>query len=1001
MTLQTTTKTDGATGLFTVTAARLPELIDEIGMGMFQIIQFLPVLFVPLCEGANILVMTNVTHALKQNFQLSSWQAGSLDAFSFLGLALGHYVAGFLADLRGRRLPMVLSFLGMTLGSVLMTLATGYEAMVMLRLLHGLCCGLGVPPAASMIAETVPSAWRRFVFVLFWSSTALGETYACCGLMLYMPNLTETAWKQAVLWTSLPAFFMLILSVATLQDSPHWLAVHGRLIEARIVLDRMARMNKKEEVLKKLGPAPAHDFSNLYGVITARAGHGPSPQALYQRLVQPETLKLVCLFSVLASVGNIETFGMSNVWPEMLREEAADEHLHGHVSKVTPPAQKLALIVSIGIPVGMASALLSFSETASHRVYIVLAGLVGCAGILCASFLQHLQRAAILMAAILVTHMSGTLQYAVAMIFCEESFPTDIRASATGIVIFWGTLWSVFSPLLLTAVGEPGFLALAAAAFLVSAVCVLPLQETHRAELKDFVEEDGENFEEGEAEAAEAAEEESELSEGETDTVGGATTVSSQEPTSVAFADGTLGAALELKLVFFLLGAVPGVSFTAFYSSMGFLIDRCRDRSFFAQACPESLRVRDVGGKRSRGAGFAALDTALSFHLHSLGLGTFSLFLVDLLMAFPEHENVMLALGFLQGLLNVTVLSTILSLASELCDNCRSWVQLGFATGALLPVLAVPCTGFGPKSPLSVRLTYYLLPALFCLLAAMIYGGVYHRKVTEVNRMGRRVKGNLADLVMAYAKTNFPSSAAAPALAFGGLDGMALLLILGYQFAAYFFAGVFPFYGDAAAALMLYLYMIAGDMMGNLAAFAWAAVMDLPSLGRALKERGRGSTGSLASAAAATCYGALLLLLLIAGLTAGLGSWGAAVQAAKDETDTKAKAPVPTQLCFVTFFFGAFAKGGLDELRLVGGTSNLVRFARLFGSLLGLLAALLCCLSRDFSQEISPKDRDRTEAQSFLDLDVLSLSQSRSFRFLMPLQVQVTHAGSFGLQREF
>lgn len=744
-------------------------------------------------------------------------------------------------------------------------------------------------------------------------------------------------------------------------------------------------------MLKKLGPAPAHDFSNLYGVITARAGHGPSPQALYQRLVQPETLKLVCLFSVLASVGNIETFGMSNVWPEMLREEAADEHLHGHVSKVTPPAQKLALIVSIGIPVGMASALLSFSETASHRVYIVLAGLMGCAGILCASFLQHLQRAAILMAAILVTHMSGTLQYAVAMIFCEESFPTDIRASATGIVIFWGTLWSVFSPLLLTAVGEPGFLALAAAAFLVSAVCVLPLQETHRAELKDFVEEDGENFEEGEAEAAEAAEEESELSEGETDTVGGATTVSSQEPTSVAFADGTLGAALELKLVFFLLGAVPGVSFTAFYSSMGFLIDRCRDRSFFAQEMLVGNGAVVLG---------LLLWTRLSASIFTrLVLGTFSLFLVDLLMAFPEHENVMLALGFLQGLLNVTVLSTILSLASELCDNCRSWVQLGFATGALLPVLAVPCTGFGPKSPLSVRLTYYLLPALFCLLAAMIYGGVYHRKVTEVNRMGRRVKGNLADLVMAYAKTNFPSSAAAPALAFGGLDGMALLLILGYQFAAYFFAGVFPFYGDAAAALMLYLYMIAGDMMGNLAAFAWAAVMDLPSLGRALKERGRGSTGSLASAAAATCYGALLLLLLIAGLTAGLGSWGAAVQAAKDDTDTKA--PVPTQLCFVTFFFGAFAKGGLDELRLVGGTSNLVRFARLFGSLLGLLAALLCCPSRDFSQEISPKDRDRTEAQSFLDLDVLSLSQSRSFRFLMPLQVQVTHAGSFGLQREF
>ena len=62
---------------------------------------------------------------------------------------------------------------------------------------------------------------------------------------------------------------------------------------------------------------------------------------------------------------------------------------------------------------------------------------------------------------------------------------------------------------------------------------------------------------------------------------------------------------------------------------------------------------------------------------------------------------------------------------------------------------------------------------------------------------------------------------------------------------------------------MLYLDMIAGDMMGNLAAFAWAAVVDLPDLGRDLRERER--TRSLAALAAATCYGALLLLLLIAG----------------------------------------------------------------------------------------------------------------------------------------
>ena len=37
------------------------------------------------------------------------------------------------------------------------------------------------------------------------------------------------------------------------------------------------------------------------------------------------------------------------------------------------------------------------------------------------------------------------------------------------------------------------------------------------------------------------------------------------------------GAAMELSMLSGLLGAVPGVSFTSFYSSMGFIIDRCKD----------------------------------------------------------------------------------------------------------------------------------------------------------------------------------------------------------------------------------------------------------------------------------------------------------------------------------------------------------------------------------------------------------------------------------------
>ena len=119
------------------------------------------------------------------------------DAFSFTGLALGHSVAGFLADLKGRRLPIVLGYLGITLLSLFMTMSSGYASMVALRILHGIACGIGVPPAMSMIAEIMPSDWRPFMFIIFWSFTAVGESYATAGMVFFMPNLTEDSWKQA------------------------------------------------------------------------------------------------------------------------------------------------------------------------------------------------------------------------------------------------------------------------------------------------------------------------------------------------------------------------------------------------------------------------------------------------------------------------------------------------------------------------------------------------------------------------------------------------------------------------------------------------------------------------------------------------------------------------------------------------------------------------------------------------------------------------------------
>ena len=76
----------------------------------------------------------------------------------------------------------------------------------------------------------------------------------------------------------------------------------------------------------------------------------------------------------------------------------SEESAHG-----LGPAEKLTLIVSVGVPVGVVAALLSLSKAASHRAFIVLSGLAGCIGVSGVILCQHMP--ALLLTSMLVTHM--------------------------------------------------------------------------------------------------------------------------------------------------------------------------------------------------------------------------------------------------------------------------------------------------------------------------------------------------------------------------------------------------------------------------------------------------------------------------------------------------------------------------------------------------------------------------------------------------------------------
>lgn len=119
------------------------------------------------------------------------------------------------------------------------------------------------------------------------------------------------------------------------------------------------------------------------------------------------------------------------------------------------------------------------------------------------------------------------------------------------------------------------------------------------------------------------------------------------------------------------------------------------------------------------------------------------------------------------------VLNTSHSLAAAMTGNRRAWVQLGFLSGALLPVVTTPFTGFGPKSPLLSRVAFYAVPATFCFLIGLLLG-VYHAKVKphlerepETSETSGTLelggpRGNMAQLAEAYRRFEQPTESAEP-----------------------------------------------------------------------------------------------------------------------------------------------------------------------------------------------------------------------------------------------
>lgn len=167
-------------------------------------------------DAMDVGILSFIIAALQKEWNLSTEQMGWIGSVNSIGMAVGAFLFGIMADRMGRKSVFIITLLLFSIGSGLSALATSLTVFLILRFLIGAGLGGELPVASTLVSEAVPAEERGRVVVLLESFWAGGWLVAALISYFIIPKY---GWQAALLISALPALYALYLRVK-LPDSP-------------------------------------------------------------------------------------------------------------------------------------------------------------------------------------------------------------------------------------------------------------------------------------------------------------------------------------------------------------------------------------------------------------------------------------------------------------------------------------------------------------------------------------------------------------------------------------------------------------------------------------------------------------------------------------------------------------------------------------------------------------------------------------------------------------
>lgn len=249
-------------------------LIDRLRISSLQLLIMLICFGIMAIDGFDTFVISYIASSLKDEWQVTSLQLTPLLTAGLVGLMVGSFIFGPLADRYGRKSVLIWSMVFFGITTVFSALSHSLTELTILRFLTGLGLGGAMPAALTLTSEYCPVRRRSFMVMVMFCGFTLGSSLG--GLAsAYLIDMFD--WR-AVLWLGgiLP-LVLVPVAVWFLPESVRYLTL------------KRANSQKIRQIVQRM--APGERFDNVDFMVPEEVKDAPA-RALFRPKLFAGTLLL-------------------------------------------------------------------------------------------------------------------------------------------------------------------------------------------------------------------------------------------------------------------------------------------------------------------------------------------------------------------------------------------------------------------------------------------------------------------------------------------------------------------------------------------------------------------------------------------------------------------------------------------------------------------------------------------------------------------------------------